>query len=103
MASKKLLACPRFPFLFDPFSEHLLGERLTVVPEFHSHLEPMKRLRQDELDDQITFSYINYNGVSNALDLPGPFPADADPTRYAWDGKNFVPKYVRRCYDLIYK
>ena len=58
-----------------------MEERLTVVPEFHSHLEPMKRLRPEEMDDQITFSYINYNGVSNTLDLPGPFPVDADPTR----------------------
>ena len=61
--------------------EHILGEKLTVVPEFHSHLEPMKRLAMDELDKQISFSYISYNGVDNVLDLPGPFSKEVDPTR----------------------
>ena len=52
-----------------------------MVPEFHSHLEPMRRLSIDELDKQISFSYISYNGVDNVLDLPGPFSKDVDPTR----------------------
>ena len=66
-----------------PFSipEHLLGERLTVVPEFHSHLEPMSRISVGEMDDQISFSYINFNGVANIISLPGPFPKDVDSTR----------------------
>ena len=58
-----------------------MGEKLIVVPEFHSHLEPMKRIPQTDLDSQISFSYINYNGVANVINLPGPFPVDADPTR----------------------
>ena len=62
-------------------SEHILGERLTVVPELHSHLEPMSRIAPDELDDQISFSYIKYNGVANVISLPGPFPRDVDSTR----------------------
>lgn len=42
----------------------------------------MKRIKVDEIEDQISFSYIDYNGVKNALDLPeGPFPEDVDPTR----------------------
>ena len=61
--------------------EHLLGERLTVVPEFHSHLEPMSRISVGEMDDQISFSYINFNGVANTISLPGPFPKDVDSTR----------------------
>ena len=62
-------------------TEHILGERLTVVPELHSHLEPMSRIAPDELDDQISFSYIKYNGVANVISLPGPFPRDVDSTR----------------------
>ena len=62
-------------------SEHILGERLTVVPELHSHLEPMSRIAPDEVDDQISFSYIKYNGVANVISLPGPFPRDVDSTR----------------------
>ncbi|TRY68616.1 hypothetical protein TCAL_03222 [Tigriopus californicus] len=62
--------------------EHLLGERLTVIPEFHSHLEPMKRIPPEEISQQISFSYISYNGVQNVIDLPGPLPTDADPTRF---------------------
>ena len=65
----------------DFFAEHILEEKLTVVPEFHSHLEPMRRLSIEELDKQISFSYISYNGVDNVLDLPGPFSKDVDPTR----------------------
>ena len=54
-----------------------------MIREFHSHLEPMKRIKADEIGDQISFSYIDYNGVKNALDIPeGPFPNDVDPTRY---------------------
>ena len=53
-----------------------------MVPELHSHLEPMSRIAPDELDDQISFSYIKYNGVANVISLPGPFPRDVDSTRY---------------------
>ena len=53
-----------------------------MVPELHSHLEPMSRIALDEMDDQISFSYIKYNGVANVISLPGPFSKDVDSTRY---------------------
>lgn len=62
--------------------EHLLAERLTVVPELHSHLEPMSRIALDEMDEQISFSYIKYNGVANVISLPGPFSKEVDSTRF---------------------
>lgn len=62
-------------------AEHLLGEKLTVVRELHSHLEPMAKIPLEEMDEQITFSYINYNDVANVINLPGPLPPSADPTR----------------------
>jgi len=35
-------------------SEHLLRKPLTVIDQFHSHLEPMKFLRQDTFHDQVS-------------------------------------------------
>ena len=39
-----------------PFAEHLLKKPLTVVDQFHSHLEPMKFIRRDILGDQVISS-----------------------------------------------
>ena len=60
------------PFIF---SEHLLGEKLTVISGFHSHLEPMQNV--GELDRQISLSY----SEDNAINLEGPFSKEVDPTR----------------------
>ncbi|KAJ8682859.1 hypothetical protein QAD02_018651, partial [Eretmocerus hayati] len=37
--------------------EHLLKKQLTVVEQFHSHLEILKFLNKDTLHDQVSFSY----------------------------------------------
>ncbi|KOB72460.1 Fringe, partial [Operophtera brumata] len=37
--------------------EHVMKQNLTIVPEFHSHLEQMKLLPPETLRDQISFSY----------------------------------------------
>ena len=70
-------------------AEHLMGQPLTVVKEFHSHLEPQALLLRGadagSLDDQISFSYSKYGGQdSNVVDLPGEtvFSEEEDPTRY---------------------
>ena len=52
---------------------------MIVVKEFHSHLEPMSRIT--DLEDQISLSYLAFNGVFNVIRLEGPFPKEADPTR----------------------
>ena len=86
-----------YVFLFDSrrivlISEYILGEKLTIVPEFHSHLESMKSIPRNELQNQITFSYIYPDGgisgntneeeiEENLVNLPGPFSKDVDPTR----------------------
>ena len=36
------------------FLEHLLKKPLTVVDQFHSHLEPMKFIRRDLIADQVS-------------------------------------------------
>ncbi|RZF37816.1 hypothetical protein LSTR_LSTR007178 [Laodelphax striatellus] len=62
--------------------EHLLKKPLTVIDQFHSHLEPMKFLRQDSFHDQITFSYSTYSKDEvNVVKLDG-FNMRVDPTRF---------------------
>nr|CAD7263543.1 unnamed protein product [Timema shepardi] len=62
-------------------TEHLLRKPLTVIDKFHSHLEPMKFLRQDTFHQQITFSYSRYSkDEMNVLKIDG-FDHRLDPTR----------------------
>ena len=56
-------------------AEHLLRERLTEVPQLHSHLEILKNI--EALDEQISLSY----SEDNVIELPGPFSTQVDPTR----------------------
>ncbi|XP_050737203.1 fringe glycosyltransferase-like [Eriocheir sinensis] len=60
--------------------EHLLKKKLTVVDEFHSHLEPMRFLNTDSLGRQVSFSYSQYGTEMNVLPLDGLDPR-LDPTR----------------------
>lgn len=69
-------------------SEHLLATPLTVVDEFHSHLEPQKLLEvegednEEKLHDQISFSYSKYGEEMNVVNLiESPFSELEDPTR----------------------
>lgn len=61
--------------------EHLLKKNLTVVENFHSHLEPMKFLKKEALSDQVTFSYSKFGKELNVLNIDG-FPLRVDPTRF---------------------
>lgn len=63
------------------FAEHLLGKPLTVVDQFHSHLEAMKFLRRDTLHDQVSFSFSNHKDEWNVVDVDG-FDLNYDPNRY---------------------
>lgn len=60
--------------------------KLTIVPEFHSHFERMKRLDPDTFKDQISFSYVRKDDKLNVVNVPG-FDLIDDPTR-------FVLKYL---------
>lgn len=66
-------------------SEHLLKTPLTVVDEFHSHLEPQRFLGEPfnkdfKLDEQISFSYSKYGDEMNVVTVTG-FEEEQDPTR----------------------
>ncbi|XP_037069603.1 fringe glycosyltransferase-like, partial [Pollicipes pollicipes] len=61
--------------------EHLVKTRLTVVDEFHSHLEQMKFIRPAELSQQISFSYSKYADEMNVVDVDI-LDQEQDPTRF---------------------
>ncbi|XP_047021801.1 fringe glycosyltransferase isoform X1 [Helicoverpa zea] len=63
------------------FSEHVVKKNLTLVPEFHSHLEQMKLLPTDTFRDQISFSYSGPREKMNVINVPG-FDTRYDPTRF---------------------
>lgn len=60
--------------------EHLLRKKLTVVEEFHSHLEPMRFVNTDSLPRQVSFSYSQYGSEMNVLPVDG-LDTRLDPTR----------------------
>jgi len=63
--------------------EHLLGKKLTVIEQFHSHLEPMKFLKLDSLSDQISFSYSRYGQENErVVAIDGEIDVRIDPTRF---------------------
>lgn len=62
------------------FLEHVIKHNLTIVPEFHSHLEQMSLLPLDTLKDQISFSYSKGKNGWNVINVPG-FDTRYDPTR----------------------
>jgi len=62
--------------------ESQLNINLTVVPQFHSHLESMTSLSPEELQNDISFSYSLEKNKTNVVPLSGPFPTSIDPTRF---------------------
>ncbi|KAJ8915068.1 hypothetical protein NQ315_014323 [Exocentrus adspersus] len=60
--------------------EHLLKQPLTVVDQFHSHLEPMKFIRRDMIEDQISFSYARSKDEWNVVKIEG-FDEEQDQNR----------------------
>ncbi|XP_043269415.1 fringe glycosyltransferase isoform X2 [Venturia canescens] len=62
--------------------EYLLKKQLTVVEQFHSHLEPMKFLNRDTLHEQVSFSYSKGpRDDLNVVKIDGFDPKD-DPKRF---------------------
>ncbi|EDV95819.1 GH15563 [Drosophila grimshawi] len=61
--------------------EHLLKVPLTVVDNFHSHLEPMEFIRSDTFQDQVSFSYAHMKNQWNVIKVDG-FDLKTDPKRF---------------------
>ena len=70
-------------------AEHLLGVPLTVISDFHSHMEPHKALPGHDsklLAEGISYSYVLKEDptLSNVLEIPNGLPLEEDPTRYVF-------------------
>lgn len=62
--------------------EHMLKIPLTVIDQFHSHLEPLEFLRQETFQDQVSFSYFRFkSGKWNVVKIDG-FDPKTDPRRF---------------------
>ncbi|XP_037907215.1 fringe glycosyltransferase [Hermetia illucens] len=61
--------------------EHLLKVPLTVVDNFHSHLEPMEFIRPETFHDQVSFSYARMKNEWNVVKIDG-FDMKTDPKRF---------------------
>ena len=68
-------------------AEHLLEVPMTVISDFHSHMEPHKALPGNDpsaLAEGISYSYVlkEDSQMSNILEITDGFPLEEDPTRY---------------------
>ncbi|XP_064595659.1 fringe glycosyltransferase-like [Liolophura sinensis] len=79
---------------------HVLGKRLTVIQNLHSHLEALWLLR-DGLSSQITFSYSQYGDKMNVVEVAG-FDPSQDPTRLYSLHCHLFP-YFKQCESLYKK
>lgn len=61
--------------------ENIMHINLTVIPEFHSHLEQMKLLDTEKLKEQVSFGYSRTKNEWNVVNVPG-FDTLYDPTRF---------------------
>ena len=85
-------------------AEHLLGVPLTVISDFHSHMEPHKALPGHDsrlLAEGISYSYVLKEDpvMSNVLEIPNGLPLEEDPTRYAFISFIYFQK-ENRCAQL---
>lgn len=63
-------------------SESLLNVSLTRLNLFHSHLESLPSIQQNEIKEQISFSHGYIGGRYNRVNIAGPFDTEQDPTRF---------------------
>ena len=85
-------------------AEHLLATPLTVISDFHSHMEPHKALPGNDataLAEGISYSYVlkEDSQMSNILEITDGFPLEEDPTRYVFI-KVFSPRLFRTFWNL---
>lgn len=63
-------------------SEVLVAVKLTKSNLFHSHLEGLPFLAQNEFKEQISFSHGMMGGSYNRIEINGPFDEKDDPSRF---------------------
>ncbi|XP_046352005.1 fringe glycosyltransferase-like [Haliotis rufescens] len=77
---------------------YILKKDLTVIDGFHSHLEALWLIRSNDLLKQITFSYSQYSGKMNVVNVPG-LSDQEDPTRFRSLHCYLFPTF-RECKDI---
>ena len=85
--------------------EHELGVPLTVVRNFHSHLEPLRLISESSMADQISFGYAQANEdnatssklTSNHIILSGGLSELEDPTRFISLHCYLFPQSLTKC------
>lgn len=83
--------------------EHKLGVPLTVVRNFHSHLEPLRLIPETLMADQISFGYAPASAASaasrgqNHIVLSNGLPELEDPTRFISLHCYLFPQSLPRC------
>lgn len=78
--------------------DFLLHKELTVIKEFHSHLEGLGQIKLNDIKKQITFSYYQDSERTNLVDIKGFSQAD-DPTRFHSIHCHLNP-YLTKCVQL---
>ncbi|KAK6170600.1 hypothetical protein SNE40_018957 [Patella caerulea] len=73
---------------------HLLKKELTIVNEFHSHLESLKIVKSKDMENQITYSY----NKANVVHVSG-FTDENDPSRIRSLHCFLFPTF-RECKDI---
>lgn len=79
-------------------SEVLLAVKLTKSELFHSHLEALSLLGENEFSEQISFSHGILGGHDNRIGISGPFDIKDDPSRFKsvhcflYPGTSWCPK-----------
>ncbi|ESO98634.1 hypothetical protein LOTGIDRAFT_93476, partial [Lottia gigantea] len=74
---------------------HLMKKQLTVIEQFHSHLESLNLMSKRDLVNQITYSYKYQDKTKNILNIDG-FSIKQDPTRL-WSLHCFLFPTFREC------
>lgn len=76
--------------------DFLLHKQLTVIKEFHSHLEGLGQIKVNDIKKQITFSYYQDSERTNVVDIKQGFSVAEDPTRFFSIHCHLNP-YLTRC------
>lgn len=74
---------------------YLLHKELTVINEFHSHLEALGQVKQSDIKDQITISFYSDSVRTNVVEVNG-FSQEEDPTRF-YSVHCYLNPYLSRC------
>ena len=78
-------------------AEVVMGVSLTQVETLHSHLEPLRRVDRDILEEQITLSYSTYeDGERNVVGLEG-IDLEKDPTTFYTVHCELFPEVAKNC------